>query len=185
MLAELEVVVPGADAWRRVNFTLTPAVSTGCVDVPATADPLACDKDAGSACIRCGGEFVVGVSHGEILAGFVSLQPGSWARLPAASGGFLPVLRDGVEQLQAMGVTALRAGGTWAESGWGRWKEWRGPPWQRRSAGRSSSRAVDARCRQGELGRCEASQARQDQAGQLALTPALTTAPLFGHGRFI
>lgn len=84
-------------------------------------------------CVRCGGEFVVGLaSPADVLVDFVFLQPGAWGRYQGLS-----VHRGTVEMLLKMGVTAIRFGGSFVSyyGGYYFWKYWRGPAWLRPSVG--------------------------------------------------
>ena len=59
-------VSPAADGgWVRVNFTLTPSAATTCEGIAPGSDPdVHCGNmggQPGSVCVRCGGEFVVGL----------------------------------------------------------------------------------------------------------------------------
>lgn len=120
--------------WIVYNATLTPTASTTCEGIPFGSDPgIDCGGDAGPAhvCVRCGGEFVVGLSaKGNIKAGFVSLQPGAWGRV-AGPDGPLPILKSAGDVLMQMGITFMRAGGSVSQSM--RWRDWRGPVWNRPS----------------------------------------------------
>lgn len=80
----------------------------------------------GHICVRCGGEFAVGLSSpGPIVhVGYASLHPGPWGRF-----GGLRMRRDVAETMLAMGITATRAGGSVGSSLL--WKAWRGPQWER------------------------------------------------------
>lgn len=86
---------------------------------------------AGHACVRCDGQFFVGLaSPGTVHVDYVFLQPGAWGRL-----GALPVRADGAAALRQMGVRAVRQGGSFTVASWYAWKKWRGPPWLRPSRG--------------------------------------------------
>ena len=101
----------GGGNWSRLNFTLRPAEDALCEGIPLDSDPLIhCDhtSDVGHICVRCGAEFVVGLSSpGDVLIDFVVLQPGEWGRFAS-----LPVHKHTVQTLQRMGVTAIRFGGS-------------------------------------------------------------------------
>ncbi len=122
--------------WTMLNFTLTPSVGTVCLD--GSHDPsgvVQCGKmgpSAGHVCVKCGGQFVVGVnSPGAVVnIDFVSLQPGAWGRV-----GDLPVLQSGVDLLKSMGVSIIRQGGSFTDPDGYAWKNWRGLPWERPSMG--------------------------------------------------
>ena len=85
----------------------------------------------GSVCVKCGGEFFVGLAGpagAEIHVGYVYLSPGAWGTYAG-----LPVLQSAVDTLQQMGITMIRQGGSVAQTL--AWKDWRGAPWERRSLG--------------------------------------------------
>ena len=126
------------------NMTLTPSAAAECESIPFGSDPaIDCGGGAGAAahlCLRCGGELRVGIAptkrpldHVAINVGYVSLMPGAWGRLRSKRGQLLPVLKSGAELLSKMGVTTMRSGGSVSQSM--RWKDWRGPQWNRPSAG--------------------------------------------------
>jgi hypothetical protein len=121
--------------WMAYNVTLTPKAGTECVGIAYGSDPtIDCGVDAspGHVCLRCGGEFVVGLSApGDMNVGRVSLMPGAWGLLQGPLGS-LPVLQSGADLLTQMGVTVIRSGGSVSQSM--RWKDWRGPAWNRPSA---------------------------------------------------
>lgn len=124
---------PRASGWMKLNFSLTPAAGTSCVGIQPGFDPTV---DCGvlpspaHVCVRCGGEFVVGVviPEGQTAAtaalsayfGLTMLQPGTWGRVPG-----VPALASAAATLQAMGVRAIRQGGTYSQTI--AWKDWRGP----------------------------------------------------------
>jgi hypothetical protein len=130
-----QAVSPAADgSWVRVNFTLTPSASTTCVGV--TSDPdVNCGKvdglQPGHTCVKCGGEFILGLSGpaaASINLGYVDVSPGSWGTFQGQ-----PVLKSAVDVLQTMGIQIIRQGGTVSQSF--AWKDWRGPAWERPSLG--------------------------------------------------
>ena len=119
--------------WTKLSFSITPSAGTTCVGVQPGSDPtVGCpvynntysptarmsDLKA-HICVKCGGEFVVGVRKGAINLGFSFLQPGQWGRL-----GNLSVLASGVKLLQDMGVTAIRQGGSFSKMETYFWKHW-------------------------------------------------------------
>jgi hypothetical protein len=119
----------------QINFTLIPSASTVCVGIGQNEDPaIDCGPlplpSPAHVCVRCGGEFYIGIEGATVGAsiniGFAYLQPGSWGRYKD-----LPVLASAVEALQAMGVTLIRQGGSFSQEI--AWKEWRGPLTQRPS----------------------------------------------------
>lgn len=124
------VTVAASSAWQRVNFTLTPSADAGCVGITIGSDPTidcgAMGMNPGHACVRCAGEFVVGLAQpGTAWIGFVDFKPGSW-------GTFGPngvAQKATVEAVQRMGVTAIRQGGS-VSVGMA-WKQWRGEWWER------------------------------------------------------
>ena len=128
-LATANVTMPASPSWQRVDFSLTPSAGTDCVVIAAGSDPTVdCGKmgpNPGHVCVRCGGEFVIGLAQaGAVHVGFVWLMPGTWGRL-----GDLPVLKSGADNLRALGISVIRQGGTVSQSL--AWKDWRGPPAQR------------------------------------------------------
>jgi len=136
LAAAASAVSPAADGgWVRVNFTLTPSAGTACEGIAPGSDPaVSCGGmggQPGSVCVRCGGEFVVGLAGpaGAVLnVGYVFLSPGPWGTFAG-----LPVLRSAVDALRQMGITLIRQGGSVAQTL--AWKDWRGAPWERRSLG--------------------------------------------------
>ena len=148
--------------WEKYSFELTPAAGTSCETIAPGSDPkVHCTKptaEAGSACVRCGGQFSIGLaSYGTVDLDYVVLQPGSWGRYKN-----LGVRQATVDMLQQMGVTAVRLGGSFVSvtgpnkldpspngpyhittpasdvSGeYYSWLKWTGPPWKRPSVGAS------------------------------------------------
>ena len=118
--------------WTKLSFSLTTSAGTGCFGIPPGSDPtVGCpayntysptapmsDLKA-HICVKCSGEFVVGVRKGAINLGFSFLQPGQWGRL-----GNLSILASGVNILQEMGTTAIRQGGGFSRMGFYFWKHW-------------------------------------------------------------
>jgi hypothetical protein len=84
--------------WVAYNFTLTPSASTACVGIPFGSDPaIDCGGEAGPAhvCVRCGGEFRVGItSPSDFKAGYIELLPGAWGLVQSKRGTSIPVLRS-------------------------------------------------------------------------------------------
>lgn len=124
-LADSTLQVPPSAAWQLVNFTLSPSAPTTCEGIvpgsDATVDCGALSSNPGSICVRCGGEFVIGLSQpGTINIGFVDLYPSDSVGLAS---------RPVIEALQTMGVGFARYGGTVAQTI--EWKKWRGKPWER------------------------------------------------------
>jgi hypothetical protein len=80
-------------------------------------------------CVRCGGEFVMGLvgAQGQASFGWVELHPGSWGRYKG-----LPVLASAMDTMEKLGVTTIRQGGTVSQGL--RWKDWRGEPAYRASS---------------------------------------------------
>lgn len=141
VLAEKELQFNGGD-WTRVNFTLTPTADAQCEGIAPGSDPaIDCGKlgpGAGHICVRCAGQFAVGLSSpGDMLIDFVWLQPGEWGRLAG-----LPVLKDTIDTLQAIGITAIRQGGSFTDPAYYFWKNWRGPVEQRPSVGATWGREL-------------------------------------------
>jgi len=140
VLAAVTVDVPSI-GYNRINFSLTPAASTNCVDINETFnddDAVSCGKPiatVGHTCAKCGGEFVVAVSTpgASVYLNYVMLEPGQWGRVPGLS-----VLSSAAANLAAMGIKAIRQGGSYASSGedsaaYYQWQKWTGPPWTRPS----------------------------------------------------
>ena len=121
--------------WFNYNFTLTPSAGTQCVGIPFNSDPsIDCGGDAGPAhvCVRCGGEFRIGISNpSDFKAGYVELMPGDWGLVQSKRGASIPVLKSAGDVLQQLGVTTMRNGGSVSQGI--RWKDWRGPVWNRPS----------------------------------------------------
>ena len=98
-----------AASWVRVEFELTPVASTRCEGIAVGSDPhVPCTSappaELGHSCVRCGGQFSVGLgSVGSVGVDFVTLQPGAWGRLVGPAGP-LPVRATSAELLRAMGV---------------------------------------------------------------------------------
>lgn len=160
LLAEKQIAFGCGDAssdWVRVNFELTPNATAACEGIAVGSDPhVHCTQptnEAGHSCVRCAGQFVVGLSSvGTVDIDYVVLQPGAWGRLAGADGHLLPVRLSTAQALQAMGISALRVGGSfasvtgWPDGGGGtppsdrsgtyyQWQRWTGPPWLRPSVG--------------------------------------------------
>jgi hypothetical protein len=144
-----DVAITGAYAafgFAQLNFTLTPSSGTGCVHIPVGSDPAVdCHalttpaNPADHACVRCGGQFVVGLATPGTTAnvGYVFLQPGPWGRI-----GSLPARKEMGDVIAAMGVSIVRQGGTVSQTY--AWKDWRGPPWARRSMQHAWGFEIDA-----------------------------------------
>ena len=112
VLASQSLRFTGSGSWVRLNFSLTPSAAAPCVPIAPGSDPaIRCKAEnvsVGHVCVRCGGEFVVGLAApAEVLVDFAVLQPGSWGRYKG-----LPVHRGTVDALLEMGVTAIRFGGS-------------------------------------------------------------------------
>jgi alpha-L-arabinofuranosidase len=134
----------GGGNWTKLNFSLIPSDDAPCEGVTSPDPDLECcsrepgnstchGSTSGHVCVRCGGEFAVGLSApGDALIDFVFLQPGEWGRYKG-----LPVHRETVKTLQRMGVTSIRFGGSFVSyfGGYYFWKYWRGVPWARPSVG--------------------------------------------------
>ena len=136
--ADFAAVTTGPDwgsTWQQFNFTLTPSAGTQCVGIPFGSDPaIDCGGQPSPAhvCVRCGGEFRVGISSkGNFKVGYVELMPGAWGLLASKRGAPIPVLKSAGDALVSMGVTVMRNGGSVSQSM--RWKDWRGPVWNRPS----------------------------------------------------
>jgi hypothetical protein len=125
----------GDTGWVRVNFTLTPSASTSCTGIKddGTEPEVQCEynnpkpmagppnNQQGHVCIKCGGEFVVGLNTpgAGVNVDYVFLQPGTWGRY--AKG---PFLKSGVQVLKDMGITAIRLGGSFTDPSYYFWKKW-------------------------------------------------------------
>jgi len=112
-LAEAVLPVVGSGAWEQLTFDLFVNASTSCVGISLRDPVVTCnwqpgtdDDEAAHVCVRCGGQFTVGLAGpGRVTLTRAFLQPGSWARV-----GGLPLLQSGVNALKSMGVSLLRAG---------------------------------------------------------------------------
>jgi len=118
-----------------VPFALSPTAPAACGAIApgsdATVDCGNMGPNPGHICIRCAGEFVVGLAApGSAHIGFSQLVPGAWGSFAG-----LPVSRLGVETLMQMGITTIRQGGTVSQSF--KWKDWIpvSQPWLRPSMG--------------------------------------------------
>jgi hypothetical protein len=136
--ASASVPVAASSSWQIVNVTLVPATDASCVGIPIGSDPtVSCTTTAGDGgsgnytnpgfvCVRCDGEFVVGLAApGTAWVGFADFRSGSW-------GTFGPrglAQRATMEALQSMGISTIRLGGTVSQTF--AWKDWRGAPWAR------------------------------------------------------
>ena len=147
ILARQTIAVGPDKSWQRYNFSLLLNAKEGaaCEGIAPGSDPnVDChimesgitwavppDSRQGHACIRCAGEFVIGLSApGSVHVDYVFLQPGPWGRY-----GRGPFSKRGVDALKMMGITTIRLGGSFAKPAFYFWKEWRGPPWERQSLG--------------------------------------------------
>ena len=124
-LAAATLPLPPSAAWQLVNFSLTPSAPTACEGIApggdATVDCGVLTANPGSVCVRCGGEFVIGLAQpGAVNIGFVDLYPRDSAGLAS---------RPLIEALRTMGTGFVRYGGTVAQTI--QWKAWRGRPWER------------------------------------------------------
>lgn len=126
-LAEAVLPVVGSGAWEQLTFDLFVNASTSCVGISLRDPVVTCnwqpgtdDDEAAHVCVRCGGQFTVGLAGpGRVTLTRAFLQPGSWARV-----GGLPLLQSGVNALKSMGVSLLRAGGTVSKDPRYTWKSW-------------------------------------------------------------
>ena len=135
VLDSASIAVSGSAEWQQVRFTLSPAAPAACGSIApgsdATVDCGRMGPNPGHICIRCAGEFVVGLAApGSAHIGFSQLVPGAWGTFAG-----LPVSKLGVQTLQQMGITTIRQGGTVSQSF--RWKDWipASQPWLRPSMG--------------------------------------------------
>ena len=135
VLDSQSIAVAGSAAWQQVPFRLAPGTAAPCGSIApgsdATVDCGRMGPNPGHICIRCSGEFVVGLAApGSAHIGFSQLVPGEWGRFNG-----LPVSKLGVQTLQQMGISTIRQGGTVSQSF--KWKEWIpvSQPWLRPSMG--------------------------------------------------
>ena len=135
VLDSQSIAVAGSADWQQVAFSLAPGTAAPCGSIApgsdATVDCGNMGPNPGHICIRCSGEFVVGLgAPGSAHIGFSQLVPGEWG-----SFNGLPVSRAAVETMQLMGVSTIRQGGTVSQSF--KWKEWIpvSQPWLRPSMG--------------------------------------------------
>ena len=68
-----------------LNFSMTPTAATTCTSVNGSAVPpdpdVYCGSPATQLCIKCGGEFLIGLSEpGIVHVDYVYLQPGAAGR---------------------------------------------------------------------------------------------------------
>ena len=105
--------------FTTLDFSLTPAAGTACAIIPPGSDPaIDCSNRGGKrapsdahVCVRCGGEFVIGViGGGSVYLAYAELMPGPWGRVAGPSGP-LPALQSGADLLTRMGTTMVRQGG--------------------------------------------------------------------------
>lgn len=138
-LAKTSVSVPAGAEWSQLSFKLTPSMGTACVDGSDDPDgvvmcgnvcgPPRCSP--GHACVKCGGELVVGLEEaGAVFVDYIFVSPGAWGTVAG-----LPVLKSGVDALSKMGVSLIRQGGSFTDPADYFWKRWRGKPWDRPSVG--------------------------------------------------
>lgn len=126
--------------WQRVNFSLIPSADASCEGIEIGSDPSldcgAMGMNPGHVCVRCGGEFVIGLSAptttSPVWVGYVDFAVGSWGTF-GPNGVARKSTVDAV--VGTMGVTAIRQGG--AVSVGMKWKDFRGAPWMRPSMQRS------------------------------------------------
>jgi hypothetical protein len=135
VLDSASIAVTGAPDWQKVPFSLSPSAPAACGSIvpgsDATVDCGRMGPNPGHICVRCAGEFVVGLAApGSAHIGFSQLVPGEWGSFAG-----LPVSKLGVDTLMQMGITTIRQGGTVSQSF--KWKEWIpvSQPWLRASMG--------------------------------------------------
>ncbi len=131
LLASQTISLTASATWQQVNFSFTLSASTVCnAIVPGSDSTVDCGNmgpNPGHICVKCGGEFQVGLNApGSIHVGYAYFSAGEWGRVPG-----LPVLKSAADTMQSMGITIIRQGGTVSQSF--RWKDWRGAPWTRGS----------------------------------------------------
>ena len=111
----------------RSRARYSPQQPRPCAPLTATLSPLL--SATRHICVRCAGEFVIGLAQpGSAHIGFVELSPGAWGTFAG-----LPVAARAIATMQEMGISAIRQGGTVSQSF--TWKDWRGVPWLRKSMG--------------------------------------------------
>lgn len=116
---------PEASGWTKLDFTLTPSAGTSCAGIEPGSDPsIDCGQLPSPAhiCVRCGGEFVVGVvipggqpdSDGLIAPegseGQTSLDRLAQAGLAAAAGDSTSNLSASESRAVYFGLTMLQPG---------------------------------------------------------------------------
>ncbi len=168
-LATSTLQLPPSDAWQLANFSLMPSVSTVCTGIApgsdATVDCGALSENAGSVCVRCGGEFVVGLSQpGAVNVGFIDLFPSDAIGLAS---------RPLIEALQTMGVGFVRYGGTVAQTI--AWKKWRGRPWERGAMQHAWAGGIPVSVNWGPFELLEAAQTILDIPVMISLSAELNT----------
>ena len=133
VLASARVAVPASPEWQVVDFSLAPVAGCACEGIPWTSNAsLDCGPQGtnpGHVCVRCSGEFAVGLAApaaGAVHVGYAYLAPGPWGRFKGQ-----PVLATGAALLQQLGWRAVRWGGHIARIT--AWKAWRGAQWLRAS----------------------------------------------------
>lgn len=147
-LARQEIVVAGSLGWQKLSFNLTATGSTSCEGIVPGSDPrVDCNvmrvggnahagdngqgtpnANQGHVCVRCGGEFMVGLAAGTAWFDYVFLSDERYGK-----GG--PFLKRGVDDLKRMGITGVRLGGSYAIKPYWDWRKWRGPAEDRPSVG--------------------------------------------------
>lgn len=158
MLASQQLKVAAATDWAQFNFSLIPTAGTDCHGIAPGSDPeVQCGQDCfnksqtppwghgcmaappnsmaaqGHVCIKCAGEFVVGIGSeegGSANVDYVFLSPGPWGRYKSG-----PFLKEGIQNLVDMGITSIRLGGSFTDPSYYFWKKWTGKPWERESLG--------------------------------------------------
>ena len=134
VLDSQSIAVAGSADWQQVFFALSPGTAAPCGSIvpgsDATVDCGRMGPNPGHICIRCSGEFVVGLAApGSAHIGFSQLTPGAWGTAPG------PALKSAIDVFQLMGISTIRQGGTVSQSF--RWKDWLpvSQPWLRPSMG--------------------------------------------------
>jgi hypothetical protein len=111
-------------------------------------------------CVRCGGEFVIGLSApGAAHVGFVDLYPSDAVGLAS---------RPLIEALQMMGVGFVRYGGTVAQTI--QWKAWRGRPWERAAMQHAWAGGIPVSVNWGPFEMLEAAQTTLDIPAMISLS---------------
>jgi hypothetical protein len=129
VLGARAVAVAASSNWTKYSFTLTASAAADCTGIAPGSNPeVSCNTQRtgmahppntaqGHICIKCGGEFVIGLTDpGTVHVDYVYLQPGAAGRFGAG-----PFLKDGVEVLKTMGISSIRLGGSFTDPSYYFW----------------------------------------------------------------